>query len=201
MARPGSMVLINQTLPEDFAEALRALANDRPRRDAALLAAHEEGWTKQALADAIGTSREWVRRCIASAEPRSDVPEVPPAPRRPEAKPRELKPCGTRSAYMRHVRRGEPVDEACHAAALAYAAEVQRRTGIGRARSRAFCALARRYPEAWESLRTEEKEKEPDKDRTGRARAMQRAYARLAKRYPEAWATLLAVEKEKEGRS
>ena len=27
-----------------------------------------------------------------------------------------LKPCGTRAAYVRHRRRGEPVDEACLAA-------------------------------------------------------------------------------------
>lgn len=31
--------------------------------------------------------------------------------------PRDLKPCGTRAAYVRHVRRGEPVDEACAQAA------------------------------------------------------------------------------------
>ena len=31
--------------------------------------------------------------------------------------PRELKPCGTAAAYRRHVRRGEPVDEACAQAA------------------------------------------------------------------------------------
>lgn len=31
--------------------------------------------------------------------------------------PRELKPCGTAAAYRRHVRRGEPVDDACAQAA------------------------------------------------------------------------------------
>lgn len=30
--------------------------------------------------------------------------------------PRELKPCGTASAYMRHSRRGEPIDDACREA-------------------------------------------------------------------------------------
>lgn len=29
---------------------------------------------------------------------------------------RELKPCGTRAAYERHRRRGEPIDDACHEA-------------------------------------------------------------------------------------
>lgn len=31
-------------------------------------------------------------------------------------KPVKLAECGTRSAYQRHVRRGEPIDEACRAA-------------------------------------------------------------------------------------
>ncbi|UGS27590.1 hypothetical protein K8F61_05215 [Microbacterium resistens] len=34
--------------------------------------------------------------------------------------PRELAPCGTRTAYKRHQRRGEPVDEACRAANAEY---------------------------------------------------------------------------------
>lgn len=32
---------------------------------------------------------------------------------------RELKPCGTRAAYLRHLRAGERVDEACAAASRA----------------------------------------------------------------------------------
>lgn len=28
----------------------------------------------------------------------------------------ELKPCGTRAAYRRHLRRGDPIDEACRQA-------------------------------------------------------------------------------------
>lgn len=34
--------------------------------------------------------------------------------------PRELAKCGTRAAYNRHIRRGEPVDEACREANAAY---------------------------------------------------------------------------------
>lgn len=36
---------------------------------------------------------------------------------------RELAPCGTRAAYMRHKRRGEAVDQACQAANAAYQRE------------------------------------------------------------------------------
>ena len=35
-------------------------------------------------------------------------------------KGRELKPCGTWAAYRRHLRRCEPVDDACRKAASAY---------------------------------------------------------------------------------
>ncbi|MFE3036671.1 WhiB family transcriptional regulator [Streptomyces canus] len=54
---------------------------------------------------------------------------------RPEAVPRKgPAPCGTRAAYQRHLRRGEPVDEACR---HANARDVgrYRRTGSTRARS------------------------------------------------------------------
>lgn len=41
----------------------------------------------------------------------------------------ELKPCGTRAAYARHLRRGEHADDACSQAATEY--ERARRTGRG----------------------------------------------------------------------
>ncbi len=39
---------------------------------------------------------------------------------RPPAGKRELRPCGTWAAYRRHLRRCEPVDDACRKAAVAY---------------------------------------------------------------------------------
>ncbi|WP_328495271.1 WhiB family transcriptional regulator [Streptomyces sp. NBC_00414] len=54
-------------------------------------------------------------------------PEQPPPARAPRLRS-EPAPCGTRSAYQRHVRRGEPVDDACRAA-NARGASQYRRTG------------------------------------------------------------------------
>ena len=59
----------------------------------------------------------------------------PPPRTRPGAVPRRRPaPCGTRAAYQRHLRHGEPVDEACR---LANARDVgrYRRTGSTRART------------------------------------------------------------------
>ncbi|MBT1097813.1 WhiB family transcriptional regulator [Streptomyces sp. Tu102] len=55
-------------------------------------------------------------------------------PRAPAVSPRTLPaPCGTRAAYQRHLRRGEPVDEACRAANAREAGRY-RRTGSTRDR-------------------------------------------------------------------
>lgn len=43
-------------------------------------------------------------------------PPKPPKPAKPKAPPRELAPCGTLAARLRHVRKGEPIDEACREA-------------------------------------------------------------------------------------
>ncbi|MEU9874761.1 WhiB family transcriptional regulator [Streptomyces phaeochromogenes] len=59
-------------------------------------------------------------------------PESPPPPGTPLLRS-EPAPCGTRSAYQRHVRRGEPVDDACRAA-NARGASQYRRTGTTRLR-------------------------------------------------------------------
>ena len=37
--------------------------------------------------------------------------------------PRELVPCGEWAAHQRHVRRGEPIDQACKDAAIRHRAE------------------------------------------------------------------------------
>ncbi|MFD8049999.1 WhiB family transcriptional regulator [Streptomyces chartreusis] len=57
------------------------------------------------------------------------------APRAPAVSPRPPlpAPCGTRAAYQRHLRRGEPVDEACRAANAREAGRY-RRTGSTRDR-------------------------------------------------------------------
>ncbi|MEU6529943.1 WhiB family transcriptional regulator [Streptomyces sp. NPDC046928] len=76
-------------------------------------------------------------RCATEAShPRPD--EAPPperrTPERGDAPPRTRPaPCGTRAAYQRHLRRGEPVDAACRAANT-YEAGRYRRTGTTRAR-------------------------------------------------------------------
>ncbi|MFJ6896124.1 WhiB family transcriptional regulator [Streptomyces hokutonensis] len=62
------------------------------------------------------------------------IPVLPPeaptrtVPTQPGRPPGEPAPCGTRSAYQRHVRKGEPVDDACRAA-NARSASQYRRTG------------------------------------------------------------------------
>ena len=44
--------------------------------------------------------------------------------------PRPPAPCGTNSAYLRHRRRGEPVDEACLEAHRRTITELRRRRGV-----------------------------------------------------------------------
>lgn len=67
---------------------------------------------------------------------------------------RPLAPCGTRSAYTRHLRNGEAPCEACKAANAAYAKP------NNAARQRAWQRLAARYPEAYKQLLAEEIAKE-----------------------------------------
>ncbi|WP_371598666.1 WhiB family transcriptional regulator [Streptomyces sp. NBC_00564] len=57
---------------------------------------------------------------------RAEVPSAPPARVAPPRE--EIAPCGTRAAYQRHVRKGEPPDDACRAA-NARGASIYRRTG------------------------------------------------------------------------
>ncbi|WP_326721933.1 WhiB family transcriptional regulator [Streptomyces sp. NBC_00243] len=57
---------------------------------------------------------------------RAEVPSSPPARVPPPRE--EIAPCGTRAAYQRHVRKGEPPDDACRAA-NARGASIYRRTG------------------------------------------------------------------------
>jgi len=50
---------------------------------------------------------------------RAPKPKAAPKPRRepaPKPAPRELMPCGTLAARLRHIRKGEPIDDACRTA-------------------------------------------------------------------------------------
>jgi hypothetical protein len=76
---------------------------------------------------------------------------------------RVLVPCGTDTAYYRHHRRGEPVDEACRLAHLAKMREYRQRAGISdgqradaRARGKALRRLAAKYPARYAALYVEE---------------------------------------------
>jgi hypothetical protein len=68
----------------------------------------------------VGTWRgSWSRRdvmrvaAVFATRPRDREPRSAPAPVKP---PRELRPCGTRAAYRRHHRHGEPACEKCRRA-------------------------------------------------------------------------------------
>lgn len=51
----------------------------------------------------------------APASPKQQAPRQR-APKKPKALPRELAKCGTNAAYRRHVKAGEPIDDACREA-------------------------------------------------------------------------------------
>lgn len=68
---------------------------------AAVLAAAASGKTITEIADELGASERRVRTVLLKAD---------------KPLPTNLAPCGTRTAYNRHLRRGEPVDDACRIA-------------------------------------------------------------------------------------
>ncbi|MER6673683.1 WhiB family transcriptional regulator [Streptomyces sp. NPDC000983] len=83
-------------------------------------------------------------------EPAPDVrpvaarrPAPPPGGDRPATVPAQPAPCGTRAAYQRHLRRGEPVDDACRAANARDAGRYRR---TGSTRERADAARSRDGP-------------------------------------------------------
>lgn len=99
----GEIIRHNQRLPAEFAASLRALAAEvghggrggktdgSVRLDAALMAARLQGWTLQALADAIGVTREAIRQRAERGRARADIPTVPMPPRRPTPMPQPPK--------------------------------------------------------------------------------------------------------------
>src|SRR5690606_18216086 len=78
------------------------------------------------------------------------------------ARPMSPKPCGTRAAYERHRRQGEPIDDACREANAAYHRKNARGRAYRRARQRAYTRLALTYSTAYRALLEEELAKEKD---------------------------------------
>ncbi|MEU9733962.1 WhiB family transcriptional regulator [Streptomyces sp. NPDC048002] len=70
-------------------------------------------------------------------------PPPPGGPARTGVVPAQPAPCGTRAAYQRHLRRGEPVDDACRAANARDAGRYRR---TGSTRERADSARSRDGP-------------------------------------------------------
>lgn len=90
-ARPARKPVVT----EPFRGLLREMREERdPRLPAVLHVANLNGWTLQSLGDAVGITREWVRRLIQSATPDEsmDLPDVPMAPRAQVAAPKQSKP-------------------------------------------------------------------------------------------------------------
>lgn len=74
---------------------------------------------EECAADAIDNrmSGVWGGQMLEFGKPR---PVPRPGTVRPRRGGRPLAPCGTRTAYERHIARGEPVDDDCRAAAAEY---------------------------------------------------------------------------------
>ncbi|HEX5996271.1 MAG TPA: hypothetical protein VFY84_14110 [Jiangellales bacterium] len=87
----SEILKVRQIVPDDFAATLRAMWADGDRRLNALLhSANRNGWTLTALGNALGMTREAVRKRILCAEPfaSTDLPEFPLPPRKPTPAPR-----------------------------------------------------------------------------------------------------------------
>lgn len=116
---------------------------------------------------------------------------------------RTLQPCGTRAAYIRHIRQDEDACEACLAANNECGRE--ERAVYSRAKTRAFCALKRSHPALYDVLLEAEQVRERRRnggrlDPKAKARARQAAYRALARELPEEMARLLAAELDSEQR-
>jgi len=74
----------------------------------------------------ITGSQRWTITQQRKAAAKTD-PKPAPKPRpKPSNRQWRVAPCGTRAAYQRHVRKGEPIDDACRAANAAGKREHQR---------------------------------------------------------------------------
>lgn len=95
--------------------------------------------------------------------------------------PQKLAPCGTAAAYVRHLYRDEPVDEACRKANAA----AKRGQGHTRVRDRARTALVHRYPDEYAELVA---------SRPGDPRRWDKARADLARRHEHEFRRLMTDE-------
>ena len=112
----------------------------------------------------------------------------------------EALPCGTRKAYQRHINRGEEPDELCKEANREYTRKFNRHTGASRARNRAYRRLARKFPDVFAALLTEEQVRAagefPDLAAgVRRTRARERAHRRLVGIYPGTFQLIFEEEK------
>lgn len=214
----AAIQFFGQQLPVDFAQTLREVRSGQPERLSRLLRdANDAGWTLTALAEPLGVTREAVRLRIKRADhPRhlaAPNVEIPSPPTRAKTKAeiqreasaerarnRELRPCGTRSAYARHIYRGEEPDDACRQAANDYNGEERRI--YARSWQRAVTKLKRRYPDLFQALYAAELRRERDSlDKAARARAWQRALGALTRECPpKDWEPLFAAEMDREQR-
>jgi hypothetical protein len=110
---------------------------------------------------------------------------------------RDLKPCGTRAGYVRHLYYEEDACEACLAANNERGHE--ERVIYSRAKTRAMVALKQAHPDLYDSLHGGERERERRRvggplDVKAKGRARQAAFRALARELPEEFEPLLAAE-------
>lgn len=113
-----------------------------------------------------------------------------------------LKPCGTRAAYVRHLRLDE---EACEPCLIANAERGREERAVySRARTRAVVKLKQAQPDLFDALHAVERARERRRSRVwdvkARDRARQAAYRALARELPEEFAALMAAELDREQR-
>lgn len=119
--------------------------------------------------------------------------------------PRELKPCGTRAAFLRHRRAGETPCEPCRAARNA--ADAERNKPYSKARQRAYDLLKAAHEPEWTPILATEQARiaqegpldTPDQRRKARSKARQRALRALSVRFSTEFQALLLQQRAKEG--
>jgi hypothetical protein len=96
-----------------LAEAKRLCLDECPVREECLAAIlSRESETAASLRSGIVAGLTGAQRAkLASAQHRAPKAEKPA--KKPPGPGRKQSPCGTRGAYQRHLRKGEPIDQAC----------------------------------------------------------------------------------------
>lgn len=95
---------------------MTAEANEAWLQNYALLV--RQGFSRQQAADLLGTTPKAIKERLVRARAGDYLPAGVPV-----RSPRTVSPaipCGSRAAYTRHRRHGEPIDEACRKANTAY---------------------------------------------------------------------------------